>query len=247
MKKIRTSIVIWLALSALTTQAQQSINVGGHFEGKGDITPIMEGQFCTYNANSRLEALWISRLDLSLPRLTYQADLEGLGKTAWVWDGEVCGTKGQSRRVNGFAIKFSPENPYYSVNYRVVYNPNNPICLSGDCTIEITGSDGQFVGAPNGNKIVGFMVYISKKNPGPPAVTRSANPCPAGATCTTVEGTGGQNFGGIIFYRPLDAQGNCTKNLASFPASDLVSMTKIRVCSLEGQTLDVLRIIYKTH
>jgi len=82
------------------------------------------------------------------------AHVEGQGDTHWHGGGHFCGTRGQSRRIEGIAIRLTGHlAPYYSVTYSAHLEG------IGDTPHH---HNGQFVGTRGQSKrLEGFVVTIT--------------------------------------------------------------------------------------
>jgi uncharacterized protein YjdB len=70
--------------------------------------------------------------------MEYMAHVEGIGDTFWVREGQYVGTRGQSRRLEGFAIRLTG---WQTSNYDVFYQAH----LEGIGTTPRVGN-GEFSG-----------------------------------------------------------------------------------------------------
>ena len=88
--------------------------------------------------------------------LEYMAHLAEVGDTAWAVEGSFCGTRGQSRRVEGFAVRLAgPNAKFYKVRYMAHFEG-----ISSD-----TGffENGQFCGTRGENRrLEGMYVTVEK-------------------------------------------------------------------------------------
>ena len=226
--------------------AINNINYVCHCQDVGDVGPIEEGIICSNNSDTRLEGVTINNINPIIPRFAYQARLEDGTLTPWKWQGEFCGSKGQSIAIKGLAIKFVPENPFYSISYRLQTNCTHvPLCSTP--SDERAGHDGQYVEAQGGFLSTGILVYITKKSNSISKPVTPNTPCPLPNGCNEAYGIDVMDQGGITFFRPQDESGNCTKGLASFPTSALVSLTAHSQCHhpIENKVVTVYKIIYK--
>ena len=126
----------------------------GHISNVGDVnftTDSVRGVLIGRDGQN-LEGIQLS-IDPALSGVTieYMASLFGTGDTAWVPSGTFCGTRGQSRSIDGVAIRLS--GPQAS-RYRLRYASNLG-----------TGKDGSFCGARGKGKPMTFLRLFLEPNP----------------------------------------------------------------------------------
>jgi len=125
-----------------------SPQIGGvaHLERRGD-TPIDQAAFGG-------EALRLEGFELHLNglpgNLEYMGHIQDFGDTPWCSAGQFLGTRGQAKRLEGFAIRFREPTPYnicYSTNAEGMGN--------------VSGRNGEFVGSRGASrKLHGLRVWL---------------------------------------------------------------------------------------
>eukprot|EP01123_Difflugia_compressa_P002594 TRINITY_DN1332_c0_g1_i1.p1 TRINITY_DN1332_c0_g1~~TRINITY_DN1332_c0_g1_i1.p1 ORF type:complete len:266 (-),score=48.01 TRINITY_DN1332_c0_g1_i1:36-806(-) len=90
--------------------------------------------------------------------IEYMAHIENVGDTNWHKSGEYVGTRGESKHIEGIAVRlFGPEASSYEVYYDVLAEGLGR-------RVNWIGKDGQFVGTREQNRPVqGIQVTIRKK------------------------------------------------------------------------------------
>src|ERR1700759_2573181 len=90
-----------------------------NLQGLGE-KPLYNRVWAGTTGQSRRREAFIVVVDKLWPvlRVTYQCHVEGGGDTAWMTEGMLCGTIGQSKRLEGFAMKLNGlEAETYSIKY----------------------------------------------------------------------------------------------------------------------------------
>jgi hypothetical protein len=138
---------------------KKQIKVSGlvHVQGIGDL-PLRSHQWAgTKNENLSLEGFL---LDLNTSRhflnVKYMCHLHDIGDTGWVYQGRLCGTRGESRHMEGFAIRLEGKDArYYTVKYK---------CRLENGRHSETLEDGEFCGTRGQNLGLEEMkVWIEKR------------------------------------------------------------------------------------
>lgn len=139
-------------------QAVPALHVAGtvHQQDIGDI-PLADGQWAgVKEQGKRLELFTMKVVESAGVSLSYKGHLQGLGDTKWMDQGQPCGTSGQNRRVEAFALRlYGPQ----ALNYDVFYQGHiqdlgdSPICSNGD----LCGARGQ------GRRIESIKVWIQQR------------------------------------------------------------------------------------
>jgi uncharacterized protein YjdB len=140
-----------------------SLDVLVHLQDIGDKL-FCEGKFAgTRGQSRRLEGFQLSFHPLTnnlcikdFLSMQYMAHLEDIGDTKWLSEGQFCGTRGKSRRLEGFAIKLTGK---YSSKFTVQYMAHLQDIGDTDWF-----SDGQFCGTRGqSRRLEGLCVKVLKK------------------------------------------------------------------------------------
>lgn len=86
-----------------------------HVQNLGWINATQDGVFGTTGKSLRLEAISIKGWPVA-----YQVNVKGKGWSDWCWNGEECGTTGESRMLEGIRIRQAPgvAESGYKLTYR---------------------------------------------------------------------------------------------------------------------------------
>jgi hypothetical protein len=100
-----------------------------HIERTGDRRFPAEGWAGRVGSHLRIEALAVHPLELiSRGEIEYKAFSHGGRETPWVTDGRLCGTRGQSMPLTGFAIRLAPHlRDGFDVEYRGSFFTGGPV------------------------------------------------------------------------------------------------------------------------
>lgn len=153
-KKLFVFVVALLTSILCAQEVPLAITV--HVQNMGDLYGTENHWIGTKGQCLRLELFNIRKVLKNQFTISYFAHLEGIGDVPWVEEGNDVGTRGQGRRLEGFAIRlFGPDAQNYSVSYAAH--------LEG---IGDTGlfSDGDFCGTRGqSRRVEAIFVKITKK------------------------------------------------------------------------------------
>ena len=119
-----------------------------HQEDEGDIYDVDDGLQEWIGIKGESKRLELINIDeVSLPSgvsIKYMCHIEDIGDSWWMSGGNDCGTRGESRRLEGFAIKLEGNN---ANNYNIIYR----------CHIQDSGDsgfyyDGEYCGTKGQSK-----------------------------------------------------------------------------------------------
>jgi hypothetical protein len=121
MRTILFAIAIALLIgSGAAAQEPLSLDITAHIEILGDKTGTDGQQLGT--PGKRLELINIKKHSgPATVKIQYRCGIKNSGETAWVDEGKDCGTRGQSKALQGFAIRLTGEG---AANYRLRYGCN---------------------------------------------------------------------------------------------------------------------------
>ena len=107
-------------LAIVNTSGPYYLKVLVHLEGRGDVVGLSDNWVGTKGQSRRLELINIDKILMpSGVSLEYYCHLQNFGDTPWITQGRDCGTRGQSRRLEGFAIRLTgPNANQYTIKYR---------------------------------------------------------------------------------------------------------------------------------
>ncbi len=123
-----------------------------HVQNIGDMTGVDGSWVGTKGRGLRMEGMQIDSLtDVPNLSLQYMCHLQNIGDTNWYSAGQFCGTRGQSRRLEGFAV-------------RLTGAPADDFTVSYQCHISNLGDsqvfyDGQFCGT-RGQSLAVESIYV---------------------------------------------------------------------------------------
>lgn len=140
-----------------TSDGKIWLDVTAHVQDHGD-KKIPEGQHLVSFPGKRIEGF---EINFTIPdvEFKYMAHLENMGDTAWTSHGNFIGTRGQSRRLEGFAVRLEgPAAEAYDVKYYVQMEgvEKSPIASNG----QFAGSRGQ------SRQVEGFAIWLEPKQAG---------------------------------------------------------------------------------
>jgi hypothetical protein len=114
-----------------------------HIERAGDRRFPAEGWAGRVGSHLRIEAIAVHPLELiSRGEIEYKAFSHGGRETPWVTDGKLCGTRGQSLPLTGFAVRLAPHlRDGFDVEYRGSFFTGGPVPIvrnGEDCKAPLT-------------------------------------------------------------------------------------------------------------
>lgn len=130
------------------------LDILAHVQDIGDVK-VQEGKHQVIFPGKRIEGFEIS---YTIPdvEIKYMAHLENKGDTAWISHGNFIGSRGQSRRLEGFAVKLEGKGASaYDVKYYVQMHgiEASPIAKNG----QFAGTRGQ------SRRVEGFAIWLEPK------------------------------------------------------------------------------------
>lgn len=152
-------ILFFITHSIYAHNRSTSVNVFGivHVQNIGDVSLKQKSWVGPRDSSLSLEAF---SLNINKPyaflHVDYMCHIQDSGDTPWLRQGELCGTRGQARRLEGFAIRLSGKAAReFTVKYQ---------CRLQDQTFSDVLEDGEFCGTKGESLgIESLRVWIEKR------------------------------------------------------------------------------------
>ncbi|MBV1884199.1 MAG: hypothetical protein KUG82_21340 [Pseudomonadales bacterium] len=161
-KKTNVGVVSIFMLSTIGLigcgEEKVPLDISVHVAGYGDIDSTDGVWVGTKGENKNLELINVEKFsDVDGLDINYMCHIAGFGDSDWLVEGQDCGSRGQHRALEGFAIRLSgPAANQYTVEY------NCHLAGLGDLQLV---SDGVFCGTRGqGRRLEAIFIELKEKS-----------------------------------------------------------------------------------